>query len=532
MLFLVPCSLFLIPLTIPVLASDVITNKITQITVRIDRSNGYGSGVIVDHDGNRFYVLTNAHVVNSPNRYQIFTADGVSHQATSKVILNNLDLALLTFTSDRDYTVAAIKRKISVPSEIRVGGWSRSGGSLGQPVFVTTTGNLTAINSNLPLGYALTYSNLVRAGMSGGGIFDAEGKLIGINGVVRLDGDLIVASGIPIDHYWQWRNQQPNLVAVDPINTPSDRETTINHLSANYFLAQTLTASAAINSVVVNPLDSTIISGSSDGTITIWQQGKAIAHWHNKTSLNAIAVSDDGKILASAGDDGDIQIWNLNNKNDLTLAKCPPLLRRLTGHTGAITDLVFTPDGNLISSSWDKTIRLWQVKTGQLIHTLTGHSQIVNAIALSNDGTILASGSQDKTIRLWDLTKGKLREIIEGHSLGVVSLAISPDGQILASGSGDGTIKLWDLATHKLINTLLGHTDGVWSLAIALNGRTLFTGSWDKTIKVWNLNSGNLQQTLKHQDYLATLALNFRDQTVVSGDFQGKIYIWRVKLLE
>jgi hypothetical protein len=524
--FLFPRSSFLgaslaplLPSTTSVLASEVTTDNIARISVRIDRLSGYGSGVIVDRNGNDFYVLTNAHVVDNPEPYRIVTADGVSHEVRSKVMLDNMDLALVTFTSDRNYAVAAIEREVSVPMKIQVGGWSRSGGSLAQPVFVTTAGNLTAIDSNLPLGYALTYSNLVRAGMSGGGIFNAAGKLVGINGVVRLNGDCIVASGIPIARYWQWKKQQPNLMSLEG-NTQSDRSSTVNN-STDYVLAKTLSAPAAVNSLAVN-LDGTIITGSSDGTISIWQRGRAIARWQDGTSINAIAIAPNGRILASAGDDGTISIWNLTDRI---------LVRRLKRHKGAITDLVFSPDGNLISSSWDKTVRLWQPKTGRLIDTLAGHSQIVNAIALSRDGKILASGSQDRTIRLWDLTTGKSIHTFEGHSLGVVSLAISPDGKILASGSGDGTIKLWDLATNKLIKTLAGHTDGVWSLAVASNNQTLFSGSWDKTIKVWNLNTGSLQQTLQHQDYLATLALNFRDHTVISGDFQGKIYIWRVKLL-
>ena len=531
--FLVPYSLFLQKvsqsLSLPVLASETTSETIArQITVRIDRSSGYGSGVIIDRDRNSFYVLTNAHVVDRPDRYRIVTADGMIYTAQSRVIIPDLDLALLSFESDRNYPIAEIEREISsLPTKIRVGGWSKSGGSLRQPIFVTTEGNLTAINSNLPLGYAFTYSNLVRAGMSGGAILNTEGKLIGINGVVRLDNNSnrIVASGIPIDRYWQWRNKQPHLAAINSANRPINRENTLNNPSSSYIVTQTLSAEAAVNSVAVNPVDRTIISGSSDGTIAIWQQGqnKAIARWQNKTSVNAIAVSPDGKTLASGGDNGDIQIWDLANSKQIL---------SITGHRGAITSLVFSPDGKtLISGSWDKTIRIWQPDTGQLVNTLTGHSQIVNAIAISPDGKILASGSQDTTIRLWNLATGKLINVIEGHSLAVLSLAISPDNSILASGSGDGTIKIWQLDTNELVNTLQGHTDGVWGIAIAHDNRTLFSASWDKTIKVWNLNTGILKYTLtRHQDYIASLILSFDSQTLISGDFQGKIYIWQVQL--
>ena len=519
---------FMVPLaSLSVLANEITPQIVEQITVRIDSSGSYGSGVIVDRSHHSFYVLTNAHVVDRPDSYQIVTADGKVHSANSRKIIPGLDLALLSFESNSNYATAVMETaNAGVSSKIWVGGWSKSGGSLRQPIFVATRGNITAINSDLPLGYALTYNNLVRAGMSGGPIINQEGKLIGINGVVRLEdgSQQIVASGIPIQRYWQWRSQ---LTKLDAANlTPSSvNQHPSNTSSFGYILAQTLSTKAAINSVAFDPVNRNIISGSSDGTIAVWQLGqdRSISRWQNSSAVNEIAVSPDGQILASGGEDGNIRIWN---------AATGQAINTFKGHPQTITSLVFSPEGKfLISSGWERDIKIWNPHTGKLIKTLPGHSQIINAIAISSDGKILASGDQDKTVSIWNLTTGNLIDVFAGHSVGVVSLAISPDNNFIASGSGDGIIKIWDLNTKKLIHTLDEHTDGVWSLAIAGDNQTLFSASWDKTIKVWDINAGTLKQTLTgHQDYIASLSFDLESQTLASGDFQGKIYIWKLSL--
>ncbi len=416
-----------------------------------------------------------------------------------------------------------------------VTGWPRSGGTLRQPIFVTTEGNLTEDNSVLPLGYSLSYNNLVRAGMSGGAILDAQDKLIGINGVVRLiDGsDRIIASGIPINAYLRWRATESDLPLTSlnkaqPIINPPNSSTNSN--SSSYTLTQTLALpTGAVNSLAFNPINKNIISGNSNGTISIWQQNKnkaqnqksyqEFAHWqsHN-TAINAIALTPDGKILASGDDRGVIQLFDLINHQ---------LLSSLTGHTDAITGLVFSPDGQkVISSSWDKTIRVWQANTGLPIATFSGHSQVINAIALTPDGKILASASQDKTIRLWDLATGKLIDILKGHSLAVLSLAINHNGKTLASGGGDGSIKLWQIDTKQLTNTFQAHTDGIWSIAISTDHQ-IFSSSWDKTIKVWHPETGIQGKVDGHQDAVFSLILSSPDNQILIGrDWQGQIYIW------
>ena len=120
--------------------------------------------------------------------------------------------------------------------------------------------------------------------------------------------------------------------------------------------------------------------------------------------------------------------------------------------------------------------------------TLTGHSDLVNSVAISPDGNTLVSGSGDDTITVWDLATGRVKATLTGHSDWVNSVAISPEGQTLVSGSRENTIKVWDLATVREKATLTGHCNRVNSVAISPDGGTIVSGSTDKTIKVWEAN--------------------------------------------
>ena len=132
-------------------------------------------------------------------------------------------------------------------------------------------------------------------------------------------------------------------------------------------------------------------------------------------------------------------------------------------------------------------MRLWDAKTGQHKDTLTGHTGGVYSVAFSPDGETLASGGgfRDNTVRLWDAKTGQHKDTLTGHTYYVFSVAFSPDGETLASGSDD--VRLWDAKTGQHKDTLTGHTGYVFSVAFSPDGETLASGSDDGTVLLWGL---------------------------------------------
>ncbi|MGE5655740.1 MAG: trypsin-like peptidase domain-containing protein [Actinomycetota bacterium] len=503
-----------------------------EITVRIQGPKG-GSGVLLEKSGSTYYILTNWHVVDQPGDYQVITPDGKRHSVYYSLIrrVPGVDLAVVPFSSSGSYRLAQLgnSSQVSQGKKVYVAGWPISGGSLRQPIFISTEGLVTRRQAPWN-GYTLVYSNLVRSGMSGGPVLDSEGRLVAINGIVQLEGqsDRVVAAGIEIEVFVKWRSavslpnapQQPTANGgTTGTKNPPPRST---NNSVAFSVASTLKGpSGVVSSVALTA--SHFVSGNSNGTISVWNLpgGELERALRGHTdAVNAVAIAPDGQMLASGSDDQTIKIWNLATGETI---------RTLKGHTDAVASVAIAPDGQILASgSWDKTIKVWNLKTGEVLRTLTGHAGLVNSVAVAPDGKLLASGSKDGSIKLWNLQTGQLIRTFSGNSLSVLSVAFSPDGKTLASGNSDGTIGVWTVATGQLLRRLSGHTDGVWSVAISRDGRTLVSGSWDKTIKLWDLNSGQLKGNLAgHLGYITSVAISGDGQMIVSGGWEGQIKIWK-----
>ncbi|GAB5588350.1 hypothetical protein Unana1_03250 [Umbelopsis nana] len=159
-------------------------------------------------------------------------------------------------------------------------------------------------------------------------------------------------------------------------------------------------------------------------------------------------------------------------------------MRILSGHTDGVMCLQFCDASNiLITGSYDKTVRIWNLETGEVVRVLTGHTRCVRALQF--DDAKLVTGSMDHTLKIWSLQTGQCIRTLEGHTDGIVSLHF--DSRILASGSVDTTIKVWNFETGECC-TLRGHTDWVNSVRI-YHQSVLVSGSDDTTVRIWDLNT-------------------------------------------
>ncbi|MGB6045374.1 MAG: glycosyltransferase family 39 protein, partial [Pirellulales bacterium] len=132
-----------------------------------------------------------------------------------------------------------------------------------------------------------------------------------------------------------------------------------------------------------------------------------------------------------------------------------------------------------------------------LQNTLVGHESYVTGVAFSPDGQLLATSSYDNTVRLWDVVTGQLQQTYDGHEGYVRAVRFAPDGRVLASCSNDGTIRLWDVAQGNCLITLTGHDGPVRDVAFSPDGTILASGGKDRSVRLWNVKEGTLEQTLE-----------------------------------
>jgi WD40 repeat protein len=238
--------------------------------------------------------------------------------------------------------------------------------------------------------------------------------------------------------------------------------------------------------------------------------------------VTSVVISPDSESLVSGCADKTIKVWNL---------KTGKLIRTLTEDLGKISSVAISPDGHYLavgSCQHPKSnVKVWNLNSDKLLHTLLGHQKPVNCIAISPDGQILASGSNK--IKIWNLHKGD-RICTLWHSFAVNAAAISPDGTILASGSSDNKIRLWNPHTGDPLRTLNGHSGEVKSVIISPDGEILFSGSADKTIKIWHLATGKVLYTLTgHLEEVRSLAISPDGEILFSGSADKTIKIWHLR---
>ncbi|KAF6750537.1 hypothetical protein DFP72DRAFT_817605 [Ephemerocybe angulata] len=312
-----------------------------------------------------------------------------------------------------------------------------------------------------------------------------------------------------------------------------------------------------VKSVAFSPDGLRIVSGSDDETIRLWdaETGEPIndVRFHREDlaghhehrfpqppshlqGVDVVAYSPDGAFIASGSgsSDGEVCVWD-----SATGALLQPVLR---GHVGGIISIAFLSDSkHLVSSSYDKTTRVWDVESGETIvgpltpypegwitsaavspdgtkiasatndfairifdaesgeqvgEALEARKEVINCLTFTPDSQWLVSGSYDKAsqlIRVWNMETREMKwDLEKAHEKHILCLAISPDGRFVASGSADETIMIWDLETKEpVLGPLEGHTSTIFAVAFNHDGTRLVSSSEDETIRVWDVSSMN-----------------------------------------
>ncbi|CAN5543283.1 NB-ARC domain-containing protein [soil metagenome] len=309
--------------------------------------------------------------------------------------------------------------------------------------------------------------------------------------------------------------------------------------------------SAPVISAVFSANGALLISGSDDQTIRVWKMGEPgsgvqaidrqeqmvvcgqtirVLYGHYGV-VNALAVAPPSlagqELLVSGSYDKTVRLWDLHTGHTLAI---------LRGHSKWLQALVFTPAARLLASGSDgQNVRVWDGRTGRVLHTLRGHTSLTEKLAFRMDGAQLVSASWDKTARVWDLQqtqRSQTLHTLHGHTAPVVAVAMGEDRQghnLIASGSLDHTVRLWNAETGESLACWHGHTDRVVTFAFHRDGQLLASGSWDRTIGLWATQSGELLRFLHgHTAPIECVAFHPNGELLASGSWDRTVRVWDV----
>jgi WD40 repeat protein len=242
-------------------------------------------------------------------------------------------------------------------------------------------------------------------------------------------------------------------------------------------------------------------------------------------ALLCVAISPDGEIVASAGWDDTIWIWD---------RKTAKPIRALVGHKGSVLSLAFSPGGTwLASGSEDRTARLWDVEKGRHVLTFPGHADDVKSVAFSDgsDGKYqLITGDATGVVRVWNVGKiGQRQEVttLRGHRGAVTTVSFHPNASIIASSSVDKSIIIWDIGSTRLLKRFDDQGDFVSAVAFSPDGRHVASVNKTTTVKVWNIESGEFISLSEQPDgdKMRHVAFSRDGSILVTGSEEGRIKV-------
>jgi len=270
--------------------------------------------------------------------------------------------------------------------------------------------------------------------------------------------------------------------------------------------------------------DSKLLAVGSYGRVTLWDLSTAkVARTITNVlgAVNDVRFSPDGKRLAVAGGQpsarGDLRIFDPADGK---------LLASLGGHLDTVSGVSFSPDGTkLASASFDKTVRLWDLKTNQVIHTYTGHSDFVYAVAFGPTGGWYATASKDKSSRVIEVATGKSKFTLSSDAE-VLAVAVRMDGAQVVTAGLDPAMSWFDVASGERVKRQGGHNTATYEIGFDAKGTLAVTAGGDKTVRLWNPQTAAAVRSIATDGPSFAAVLDGPGKRVASGGADGLTRVW------
>lgn len=276
-----------------------------------------------------------------------------------------------------------------------------------------------------------------------------------------------------------------------------------------------------VTGIAFSPDGKRVYTASDDDTLRIWDaaSGRMLKTIQTDSAgVTSLAISRSGKRLVTGHWDSTVAVWD---------AATGKQLRKLEGHKENVTSAAFdAKEDQIASGGGDDRFIVWNARDGSVVEELELDDEYdVTAVAFHPRSDILATGDGENIVRLWFVETMDELWTLSGHQGAISDLAFSPNGKRLASASWDNTVRIWDPANAKTLRTLAGHKRDVTAVAYSADGDYILTASEDRTAKIWTAGTGELLNTLSHEESVTAIAISRDGKRIATGS-KGVVYFW------